>query len=433
MGKTGWLDRAIAPLTWLERARGWRRRALVFLYLTIALVGAVFGWRELSLWRLPDAPEPFDLARFGRVEVSEADNAIPLYRAATNWIKPGQGDHLYKPATAGAWEVTDWAAADPEVRRWAEDSRPALEPWLQATRRPEALVVQPEEMRIMTSLTVVQTIRHASRVGLLEGSRREQAGDLAGAWELYNATLRSSRHVGRHGGLIQRLIGWNILDRSRARVATWTENPAVTSDMLRRAIADVAAAGALSAPASDMIQVEYFADRDVLAHPETWDRYDVEFLSDDQAWYNHIGLFRDARRFLRREPERSRRVLRLIVAGHLAQVERPQALRPKLRFEIFMIYDIDPRTPPALRLLTPEELNAWVMSSAAKWFGSFRQVQPLVDAEPGIFELLQLKMAERAYRLDRGRPPKTFADLLGTYLKTLPEGIEPGDPLSAAP
>ena len=36
-------------------------------------------------------------------------------------------------------------------------------------------------------------------------------------------------------------------------------------------------------------------------------------------------------------------------------------------------------------------------------------------------------MAERAFEVERGRPPKTYGDLLGAYLKALPDGIEPQD------
>ena len=51
----------------------------------------------------------------------------------------------------------------------------------------------------------------------------------------------------------------------------------------------------------------------------------------------------------------------------------------------------------------------------------------MIDAEVGILDNLRLRMAERAYQLDHGRPPKTYSELLGPYLATLPEGIEPGD------
>jgi len=322
---------------------------------------------------------------------------------------------------------------DPEIRRWLEDSRPALEPWLAATERREALLIQPEETRISTLLDPIQALRDLSRMGVLEGSRKEIAGDHAGAWQMYRAVLRSSRHAEQHGGHMQRLVGLNVLKRASPRATAWSDQAAVTSAMLRRAIADVEECEAMTPPASVMIYSEYFWARDALADPTRWAQYDIEKMDDSETWYNHIAPVLASRHFLLREPERSQRVLRLIVAGHLAQCDRPRALRPKLRFDDFMIYGIDAKTPPAVRSLTPEELHTWAENSAMKGLGySLRFLQAQIDAERGILETLRVRMAERAYLLDHGRPPRTYADLLGPYLKTLPEGIEPGDAVSAA-
>ena len=51
MEKAGLLELAVAPLTWLERSRGWRRRGLAFLYLVVALAVGVFGWNRALLER----------------------------------------------------------------------------------------------------------------------------------------------------------------------------------------------------------------------------------------------------------------------------------------------------------------------------------------------------------------------------------------------
>jgi hypothetical protein len=55
-----------------------------------------------------------------------------------------------------------------------------------------------------------------------------------------------------------------------------------------------------------------------------------------------------------------------------------------------------------------------------------------VDFERGLFDDLILQMAQRAYRIDRGKPASTYGDLLGDYLKTLPEGFAPGDAVGSA-
>src|SRR5579859_4722816 len=108
-------DLVIAPLTLLERSKGRKRRGLAFLYLMIALTVGVFVWRAVSLWRLPDSPEPFDLVKYGRVEVPDGVNAMVALREV--FARFGDLDaKSYKVASDKAWNVSDWSIADPEVR-----------------------------------------------------------------------------------------------------------------------------------------------------------------------------------------------------------------------------------------------------------------------------------------------------------------------------
>jgi hypothetical protein len=238
-------DLMIAPLILLARSKGWKRRGLAFLYLMIALTVGVFGWRAVVLWRLPNAPEPFDLAKYGRVEVPDADNAMVAYRDILS--KFGDLDaRSYKVTFLPGGNVSDWSAADPEVRRWVEDHREALDAWLPTNDRPDSLFVQPEDLRMRTNFEPLLLMRRYVRLALLEGSRLEQAGDLAGAWRMYRAALRASRHVGRHGESIQRLMGSGMLRQSRTRIEPWVDRPGMTPDLLRKAMGDVEACRAMT-------------------------------------------------------------------------------------------------------------------------------------------------------------------------------------------
>lgn len=424
------LDVLIAPLSWLERSRGWRRRGLFLLYLGIALAGCILAWVELSLWRLPNAPEPFDTAKLGRVEIADAENAMVAYR--TIIARLGEMNTQGYAIDQKAWDVTDWSAADPEVRRWAEDHRAWLAAYLPATDLRESLLVQPEAQGMGARLGPAQSLRPFVRLALLEGSRLEQAGDLEGAWWMDRAALRASRHAGMHGGLIQRVIGHELLKLARPRVEGWAENPRMTPGLLRRAIADVEACAAMTSPASEMVRAQYFETRASLTLPEVWDN-SVDWGPYSNAdWTNHVGVIRTSRQFLQREPERSGRVLRLIVAGYLAQCDRPPAARPRLLFPESMIYDHDARTPAAVRSISPEELIDWAKNSVIGAISDFNaRTLGLIDAEPGTFDRFRVRMAERAYQLDHGKPPRTYGDLLGPYLQALPEGLEPGDPTAA--
>jgi hypothetical protein len=41
-----------------------------------------------------------------------------------------------------------------------------------------------------------------------------------------------------------------------------------------------------------------------------------------------------------------------------------------------------------------------------------------------------MKMAERAFAIERGRPARTYGELLDGYVKALPDEIEPQDLLN---
>jgi hypothetical protein len=99
-----------------------------------------------------------------------------------------------------------------------------------------------------------------------------------------------------------------------------------------------------------------------------------------------------------------------------------------------MIYDHDAQTPQAVRAISPDALESWAKDSIIRDIGPFNHhLQGLLDAEAGTFDRFLLKMAERAFVIERGRPPKTYGELLGPYLKALPDGIEPQDLVNPAP
>ena len=224
------------------------------------------------------------------------------------------------------------------------------------------------------------------------------------------------------------MIGYSILRQSVPRIEAWVDRPGMTLEHLRPAIRDVEAARAMTSPVSEVVRAEYFSFCGMVNDTDHWGNLTDSGPNSRTNWLNQFGVGWWVRRFLRREPERSARILRLTTAGYLAQCDRPRALRPGLVSPIWMIYQHDKSTPPAVRAISASALDSWAKDSILNEIGApSNDLQVRLDFEAGTFDQLILRMAERAFAIERGRPPKTYGELLGPYLKTLPDGIGPQD------
>ncbi len=426
-----WLDALIAPLTWVERARGRRRLALLGLYAVILGGGGVLVGREAILWQLPDAPEPVAAADDGHVDLADADNAMVPYREAERLLR---GDNevvrgLERLPPAG-W---DWATATPAARAWAEANRPALAAWLAGTRRPDCLPFQPggatrrEDNAISTHLHGEFAILAA-----LEARRRQAAGDLAGAWELDLARVRSGLLAGRHVGLIGQATAGMILARCPPAVAAWAGDPALTADQAHRAVRDLVACRPLVTTPVDVVRYEYVVGRARLADPLYWTNgWGGQRTDPASLWYNHVVGVPELVRFWKNEPKRSLKVFRLLTAGFLAQCDRPAGTRPPLLSPELGIFALDSTTPPAVARIKPEDLAAWAGASGARGFVSnYSWGVNSVAANQGRLDELLLIVTRRAFALDHeGRAAQTYGELVPAYLDTLPPFIVPEHPL----
>ena len=422
--RDGLLDRLIAPLRWLEQATGWRWWGLVLLYLVVGGSVGVFGWRAVCLWRLPDIGEPFDVARLGTVDLADSDNAMVPYREAARKLIAGSGPN-YRTRTRGAWEVVRWGAAEPDVRRWVVENREAMDLWLRGTDRSDSLFVQPRDLTRISHTVATFSLRGFARMGLLEASRLEADGDVNGAWRMLRAVVRSSRHIGQHGDLDSRVVGEAIFHLARPEVERWLDDPRVTPALLKRALADLETARAMTPPPSEMVRSHYFASNAILSDPVSWANVPWPQFDANSPWQHQLRALAPALNFLWREPERTLRVLRLVTANQLAQVDRPRGERSALLSTKHAIFAADPKSPGPI---TPEELAAWADRSAYVMLTENQTfIQGKVEAEAGQFDGLLVLGAERAFELEHGRPARTYGELLGPYLKRLPEGIEPGD------
>ena len=152
-------------------------------------------------------------------------------------------------------------------------------------------------------------------------------------------------------------------------------------------------------------------------------------------------LFEDLPRIIKREPERSRRVVRLMFANWLAVAEvaadrrppraSPVAKKPgaillqdDLLAELFVL---DDRAPASARALAPAELARWWDSTlyARRFTPSIQSLFASEARDLANRSGILLALANERYWRDHGANPDRPEDLIGPYLKALPEVNKP--------
>jgi hypothetical protein len=391
---------------------------------------------------LPDVGDPFDVALAVQpISVRDEDNAYVSYIAARRMLATSTTaiDRLMR-------KTSNWSSADQKLRDYLEKNRPALETWRQGSERPEAIYHQAAETAADTTLPMAQYLRTFSRLASFEGSRLEEQGAMDEAWLWYKAMLRASRHLGRHGLLIERQMGAYDHEQAARRILHWAADPRVNATLLRRALSDALVADALTPPMSESMKLGYvICLRELEEKRQTLG--EIPLPGGPNGWLDKAvtaagvrNQAQQARLRATNDVERSRRVLRLVYANWLAQVDRPAQERAPIAIQKpNVIFAADPSAPPAASAIAPEDLQAavdqtllaacffrprsWSTSSRDAWSEWYWQPSGLLAREPRRRAVLIVKLAADLYRREQGKPPAKVAALLGGYLKELPRGI----------
>jgi hypothetical protein len=427
---------------WKQRRRRlqrWTLRLLAGAVLVVALgIGTI---RVINLWGIPDAPEPFDIAAFEAGEtVPDAANAVVLFRKARQML--GEDDSKrFQPLWNGP-KTAEWSETSPEVRDWVEKNRPALEVWRRGTDRPQAAPL-PGGDRSKSRMWTADLANWLT-FALLEASRLEDEGDFAGAWRWHKARLRLALLVGREGGLSDRSGMLFNLHRIVARAQAWAEGTNVTVPLLRQAITDVEVMAALHGNASNVLKREYLqCVSEISALPGVFEDTELERLGFDTAAvgerYIPPYLFRKAHRqldlLLNVEPERSRRLARLVWANWLAQADKPASDRTKIVSTYPLVFEADPGTSPPVASARLAQLAAAAPLLTITRGGPKppRKGWPARDNWPDVVAWdrrvragLIVGLAIRIYGLENdGKEPATSQALVGKILPKLPDDFIP--------
>jgi len=409
----------VYPLRAVERTRGWRRLGLLALYAVIALLVCGLLWRRSQLRELPDVGPPFDVAAFrSPPAVPDERNAFVLYRKAADRFR------YMNPDESGSFKKANlrWSHADARLRAWVAEHAEAVALLRAGSERPEAAYGATEAPTVQGAHSEKsQVINRLSWIGdaaLFEAGRLRSEGDPAGAWALLKAVVRASRHMAQALPTVWgRTTAMTLVHYARVPVAEWARDPAVDVALLRRALNDLAAAEALTPTLAAGYRENYLLAEESLADLKPllvqWSLRRSEAAPFDPSLHAP-GLAA----YFRGEPERSRRVLRLLFANDLAWCDRPLSERPAFADSRLQIYEPDPSAPPASRALPPAELARWADSSLVAPVLPSR----LADLERWDYNdrwsLRSLKdpVAVALFTREVGRPPTSPAAALRRYL-----------------
>src|SRR5262249_30561735 len=133
--------------------------------------------------------------------------------------------------------TASWSNLDPKLRAWVEENRQALELFQKGAEQSDAsLDLTGDPLTSFDGSVVKPGV--VGVLALLEGSRRQESGDTAGAWDCYRAVLRATAHVSRRESLQQSRVNASC-NWLRQRLATWASDPRTTIPQLRGALDEV--------------------------------------------------------------------------------------------------------------------------------------------------------------------------------------------------
>jgi hypothetical protein len=421
----------LLPWIWLKRSRGWWRRGLLALYFLVAVGAALLGWRVSCLRGLPDVGDPFDVAAFEAIEVPESENGFAFYRKAVeHLVDKGQPQD---PSRIWLMVRGSWKNVDQSARAWTESNGEALDLWGQGTERSKALASSLKTITVQDEPNLLPRLDTLGTLALFDAARLEDLGDMAGAWRSYRRVLRFNRHLQSYGRLRAQMYVSTLDSLVRDRLIVWARDSRTDPSLVRQALDELVAQDANVLPASQSLKVEYLALMHSLNDP-------VKLMLESER--NNGGGYPFAEIkgwhllvwFFIREPERSRRVVRLAFANRLAQCDKPESQRPRMigndpRYPTMFFYEADPSAPYAARALSPKQIDDWLWSSpiALRFMPSFYYFEPKLEPEARSRATAIVHLAEALYERENGKPPASAELLVGRYLKVLPRAYEDPD------
>jgi hypothetical protein len=215
-----------------------------------------------------------------------------------------------------------------------------------------------------------------------------------------------------------------MVRKASGALKTWAANPGVRPALLREALDEVITLEKTRPPISHAYKAEYINIMGYINQSQGLDPVSHR-NQEEHTWLEGMPVYEAVRWFLQNERERNRRVVRLLFANWLAQCDKPWMERAASTGP-FRICD-DPAAPLAARSLPAEELAHWVeLAPVANDIArTIPRMETIADQDRLDWGSLIVALAEQLHLRQYGFVPVRPEELVGRYLKALPEGFDP--------
>lgn len=376
------------------------------------LIATPIVYRSTKFSGIPPIEEVVD-RKERELELEDSQNAFSFYRSASAMLPPMPQNSTVD--TSVGLEILKfqrgWESVPDDVRDYLKKSEPALAEWRLGTELDDGVYIDVSTANCLTMLPITQDLREFSRLAILQTVRCLDEGKPDEAWQWLRASLRSSRHSGKHGFLIERLVGMALHKITTQAIAVWATHESVSLADVEHALKEVREIYKLTAPVSSTIKIEYstslntiFGGRKVLDEL-------IEYRAPEQLVGGYL--------FVNAEPELSLTLMRHVFANVLSQCDLPPWERDEAGSLLGLYRPTGKESPP---LMDPDRLTEAVLDSviARELVPAVSQCVRAIDEERTRQHALEICLLMEIYRRKKGEYPTSMSLLVPDLLPEIP-------------
>jgi len=242
-------------------------RPLVLIPVTLVLLAilAPVIYRSTRFTGIPDLEEIVTKDDV-RAHVDDQENAFSFYKSAVTMLPPTKLD-----LSVGMIAVTKgrgWKVVPQSVREFLPTTDNAMAEWRLGTECDQGVYVDVASADFAALIPVTQEMRQFGRLAVLRALKSLDEGNTEEAWKWLRAMMRSSRHTGQHGFIIERLVGVALHRMTAETMALWATHENVTEVDLQNALQELREIDKLTARNSTSLKTEYISGTNSISKPE---------------------------------------------------------------------------------------------------------------------------------------------------------------------